>query len=103
MLETITDTSLALFFLKNPSLIKGFSKVVNTELADFPEEVYYLEFKKCWKAHEVHDALNNLTFELIPHFGCVELTHKLLTEAIIKAIDWKGKTIPLKVNYEITN
>jgi hypothetical protein len=102
-MDVISDTWLALFFLENSDLIKRFSKVQNDYLDEFPDEVYFIAYDKSLDPYKVHDALNDLTFKLIPHVGKSVLTHKLLTNAIIKAIDWKGKTIPLKVNYEITN
>jgi hypothetical protein len=90
-MNTISSTSLALLFLKYPKLIEGFSKV---DFSDYEERIFYVLYESNhFSFPKLHTALNMLIWNLIPYIGEPELEHSVLENAIIKAIDWEGKSL----------
>ena len=96
--QRLTAPNIARYFLANPEILADFEICEDDE-----KDTVQVMYKGSYANNVIRRAYNKITAELIKTFGCKDISFKTMSEAILKAYDWKTMTDTDSVDISILN
>ncbi len=96
--QRLTAPNIARYFLANPHILEDFEIVEDDE-----QDTVQVLYKGSSANNVIRRAYNKITAELMKTFGCKDVSFKTMSEAILKAYDWKMMSANDSVDISILN
>jgi hypothetical protein len=96
--QRLTAPNIARYFLVNPHVLEDFEVKEDDE-----KDTVQILYKGSYANNVIRRAYNKITAELIKTFGCKDVSFKTMSEAILKAHDWRMMSANDSVDISILN